>query len=119
QRCNMDVKPIGSGTVAMAMFQYVANYTAKFSMDTAFVFSALCAAIKAISEKPPMDIEGNIDGWEKSRQFLIKTVNRLIAKRELSSQQMASKLIGNPSCYTNIYKILLVSNALGDCTRSF
>ncbi|THV01805.1 hypothetical protein K435DRAFT_654603 [Dendrothele bispora CBS 962.96] len=45
QHCNMDVKPIGSGTVAMAMFQYMGNYTIKLSMDTAFVFSALCAAI--------------------------------------------------------------------------
>ncbi|THU82120.1 hypothetical protein K435DRAFT_611834, partial [Dendrothele bispora CBS 962.96] len=101
QRCNMDVKPIGSGTVAMAMFQYVGNYTIKFSLDTAFVFSALCAAIKALAEKPPMDIDGEIDGIEKSRQFLIKAANKLIAKRELSSQQMASKLIGKPSCYTN------------------
>ncbi|THV03147.1 hypothetical protein K435DRAFT_652061, partial [Dendrothele bispora CBS 962.96] len=101
QGCNMDAKPIGSDTVAMAMFQYVGNYTIKFMMDTAFVFSALCAAIKALSDSPPMDIEGNIDGWEKSSQFLIKTANQLIAKRELTSQQVASKLVGIPSCYTN------------------
>ncbi|KAJ3889851.1 hypothetical protein GG344DRAFT_27764, partial [Lentinula edodes] len=101
QRCNMDSKPIGSGTVAMAMFQYFGNYTVKFSMDTAFVFSALCAAIKILSEHPPMDIDGNLDESEHSRQFLIKTVNKLIAKRELSSQQVASMLIGIPSHYTN------------------
>ncbi|THV02109.1 hypothetical protein K435DRAFT_581364, partial [Dendrothele bispora CBS 962.96] len=101
QRCNMDAKPIGSGTVAMTMFQYVGNYTIKLSLDTAFVFSALCAAIKALSEKPPIDIDGKVDGPEKSRQFLIKTANKLVAKRELTSQQIASKLIGTPSCYTN------------------
>ncbi|KAJ4492074.1 hypothetical protein C8J55DRAFT_420031, partial [Lentinula edodes] len=83
--CNMDSKPIGSGTVAMAMFQYFGNYTVKFSMNTAFVFSALCAAIKILSEHPPMDIDGNLDESEHSCQFLIKTVNKLIAKCELSS----------------------------------
>ncbi|THU87588.1 hypothetical protein K435DRAFT_867153 [Dendrothele bispora CBS 962.96] len=97
----MDVKPIGSGTAAMAMFQYVGNYTIKFTMDTAFVFSALCAAIKILSENPPMDIDGNLDGYERSRQFLVKIVNKLIGKRELSSQQIASKLIGIPNHYTN------------------
>ncbi|THU93951.1 hypothetical protein K435DRAFT_669242, partial [Dendrothele bispora CBS 962.96] len=101
QRCNMDAKPIGSGTVAMAMFQYIGNYTVKFTMDTAFVFSALCAAIKVLSENPPMDIDGNLDAYERSRQFLIKSANRLIAKRELSGQQIASKLIGTPNHYTN------------------
>ncbi|KAJ4492062.1 hypothetical protein C8J55DRAFT_393454, partial [Lentinula edodes] len=53
QPCNMDSEPIGSGTVAMAMFQYFGNYTVRFSIDTAFVFSALCAAIKILSEHPP------------------------------------------------------------------
>ncbi|KAJ3884809.1 hypothetical protein GG344DRAFT_8243, partial [Lentinula edodes] len=101
ERCNTDAKPIGSGSVAMAMFQYFGNYTIKNTMDTAFVFSALCAAIKLLTENPPMNIDGNLDTYEHSRQFLIKTVNKLIGKRELSGQQIASKLIGTPSCYTN------------------
>ncbi|KAJ3899403.1 hypothetical protein F5879DRAFT_772747, partial [Lentinula edodes] len=101
ERCNSDAKPIGSGAVAMAMFQYFGNYTIKYTMDTAFVFSALCAAIKLLSDNPPIDIDGNLDTYEHSRQFLIKTANKLIGKRELSGQQIASKLIGIPSCYTN------------------
>ncbi|KIK56958.1 hypothetical protein GYMLUDRAFT_114474, partial [Collybiopsis luxurians FD-317 M1] len=101
KQCNMDAKPIGSGTVAMAAFLYMGTYTIKFSMDTAVVFLALCASIKVLSERTPLDIEGNIDTYECSRQLLIKTVNKLIGKQELSSQQMASKLIGTLSCYTN------------------
>ncbi|KAF5361235.1 hypothetical protein D9757_013225 [Collybiopsis confluens] len=101
RRCNMDSKPIGSGTVAMAMFQYMGTYTIKFTLDTALVFSALCASIKALSDNPPMDIDGNLDSHEHSRKLLIKTVNKLVGKRELSGQQMASSLIGTPSCYTN------------------
>ncbi|KAF9064004.1 hypothetical protein BDP27DRAFT_1156482, partial [Rhodocollybia butyracea] len=101
QRCNSDAKPIGSGTVAMAMFQYVGNYTVKFTLDTALVFLALCASIKILAENPPMDIDGVIDTGERSRQLLLKTANKLIAKRELSSQQVATALLGEPSHYTN------------------
>ncbi|KAE9388264.1 hypothetical protein BT96DRAFT_836477, partial [Gymnopus androsaceus JB14] len=48
-----------------------------------------------------MDIDGDIDTGERSRQLLLKTANKLIAKRELSSQQVATSLIGEPSYYTN------------------
>ncbi|KAE9393397.1 hypothetical protein BT96DRAFT_829316, partial [Gymnopus androsaceus JB14] len=48
-----------------------------------------------------MDIDGDIDTSERSRQLLLKTANKLIAKRELSSQQVATSLIGEPSYYTN------------------
>lgn len=101
QRCNMDTKPIGSGTMAMVAFQYVGNYTAKFTMDTAFVFAALCSAIKILSEKPPLNLEGVVDEDKRSRQLMVKTVNKLVGKHELSSQQVASSLIGTPSMYTN------------------
>ncbi|TRM57989.1 hypothetical protein BD626DRAFT_364914, partial [Schizophyllum amplum] len=101
QRCNTDIKPIGSGTMAMAMFQYVGSYTTKFSMDTAFVFSAICASMKALATKPPMDVDGNIDHEERSRLLLVKTVNKLHGKRELSGQQVAAGLLNLPSYYTN------------------
>ncbi|KAL1698258.1 hypothetical protein EV121DRAFT_159764, partial [Schizophyllum commune] len=101
ERCNMDIKPIGSGTVAMAMFQYIGQYTTKFAMDTAFVFSALCASIKALKAQPPVTLDGDVDADERSRLLMIKTVNKLVGKRELSSQQVASSLLNLPSYYTN------------------
>ncbi|KAJ7247198.1 hypothetical protein B0H12DRAFT_976460, partial [Mycena haematopus] len=101
QRCNMDVKLIGSGTMAMAMFSYVGNYVIKSSLDTAFMFSALCAGIKAISDSPPKMEDGQVDREESSRLLMVKTVNQLIGKRELSAQQVATDLIGWPSKYTN------------------
>ncbi|KAJ6471500.1 hypothetical protein C8R45DRAFT_836389, partial [Mycena sanguinolenta] len=101
QRCNMDVKPIGSGTMAMAMFGYVGNYVIKSSLDTAFMFSALCAGIKAIADSPPKTDDGELDTQENSRLLMVKTVNQLIGKRELSAQQVATELVGWPSKYTN------------------
>ncbi|KAJ7238303.1 hypothetical protein B0H12DRAFT_1025803, partial [Mycena haematopus] len=101
QRCNMDIKPIGSGTMAMAMFGYVGNYVIKTSLDTAFMFSALCAGIKAISDSPPKTEDGQEDSQESSRLLMVKTVNQLIGKRELSAQQVVTDLVGWPTKYTN------------------
>jgi hypothetical protein len=57
--CNTDLKQMASGSVAMAMVEYMGNYTIKLQLDTAIVFSALCASIKALQNKPPQDAEGN------------------------------------------------------------
>ncbi|KAJ7615523.1 hypothetical protein FB45DRAFT_713834, partial [Roridomyces roridus] len=113
ERCNMDAKTISSGTVALAMFYYVGNYTIKASMDTAIIFSALCAAIKALQDHPPMDVDGELDPSEHSRLLMVKTVNQLVGKRELSSQQVATKLLGLPMRYTNMsYPIFYWSRTL-------
>ena len=75
ERCNMDSKPIGSGTVTLAMVEYTGNYTIKGAMDTAFVYSALCAALKALADSPPTNADGHIDTAERSRLLMVKTVN--------------------------------------------
>jgi hypothetical protein len=59
-------------------------------MDTAFVFSALYAAIKSIADKPPKHVDGGVDVKERSRLLMVKTVNQLIGKRELSAQQVVT-----------------------------
>jgi hypothetical protein len=100
-RCNMDVKPIGSGTMAMAMYLYVGNYVIKTSLDTAFMFSALCAGIKAIKDSPPKTEDGQEDIEERRCLLMVKTVNQLIGKRELSGQQVATELMNWPTKYTN------------------
>ncbi|KAJ6595304.1 hypothetical protein B0H10DRAFT_1960523 [Mycena sp. CBHHK59/15] len=61
--CNTDLKQTASGSVAMAMVEYMCNYTVKLQLDTSIVFSALCASIKALQENPPQDIDDlNIGG---------------------------------------------------------
>ena len=98
----MDIKYIGSGTAAMAMVEYVTNYIAKLSLDSSTVFSSLCAAVKAITEKPAVNpITNQVDNSEQSRLFLLKSCNSLIGKNELSDQQVSSFLCGIPNHYTN------------------
>ncbi|KIJ42106.1 hypothetical protein M422DRAFT_119490, partial [Sphaerobolus stellatus SS14] len=92
-RCNMDIKYVGSGTAAMAMVEYVTNYIAKMSLDSTTVFAALCAAIKSVASKPPINpITDSIDTGEQSKLVLLKCCNGLIGKRELAGPQVGSAL---------------------------
>ncbi|KAF8214410.1 hypothetical protein K438DRAFT_1562955 [Mycena galopus ATCC 62051] len=88
-RCNMDAKLMGSGTTAMAMYSYVGNCVIKMSVDTGSIH-----------------VFGTVhwhqdDIGERSRLLMVKTVNQLIGKRELSGQQVATDLMNWPRKYTN------------------
>jgi hypothetical protein len=97
--CNNDLKQTASGSVAMAMVEYMCCYTAKLQLDTSVVFLALCASIKALQAEPPYDVDRNIDPTELSRRTLLKATNTLVGKRELSGQQTASALLGRNNHY--------------------
>ncbi|KAJ7036470.1 hypothetical protein C8F04DRAFT_953966, partial [Mycena alexandri] len=99
--CNTDLKQTASGSVAMAMVEYMGNYTIKLQLDTAIVFSALCASIKALQNKPPQDVDGKVDESEMARLMMVKTTNTLVGKRELTGQQTASLLLGRKNNYTS------------------
>jgi len=100
--CNMDIKYVGSGMAAMAMVEYVMNYIAKLSLDSSTVFAALCSAIKAVCDNPPIDpVTETIDENEQSRLLLLKTCNAMIGKCELSGQQVTLFLLGIPNHFTN------------------
>jgi hypothetical protein len=103
----------------MTMVEYMCNYTAKLQLDTSLIFSALCASIKALQENPPLDSEGQIDYIEQSRKFMVKATNSLVGKRELSSQQVASALLGNSNHYiSDKYKEYFWSSMLRDLALS-
>lgn len=116
--CNTDLKQTASGPVAMAMVEYMANYTAKLQLDTSVVFLAFCVSIKALQDKPPMDIDGAIDKSEMSRLTMVKATNKLVGKRELTGQQTASHLLGRKNRYTSHqYQEYWWSSLLRDIAR--
>jgi hypothetical protein len=116
--CNTDLKPIASGTVEMAMVEYMLNYTVKLQLDTSIVFSTLCASIKALTDNPPKDIDGNTDSSEMSRLLLVKTTNSLVGKRELSGQQTANFLLGRKNHHvSDVYCEYWWSSLLRDIAR--
>jgi hypothetical protein len=102
----------------MAMVEYMGNYTIKLQLDTAIVFSALCASIEALQNKPPTDVDGNVDNSEMTRLIVVKTTNTLVGKRELTGQQTASLLLGRKNNYTSDeYEEYWWSSMLRDIAR--
>ncbi|KAJ7092459.1 hypothetical protein B0H15DRAFT_761946, partial [Mycena belliarum] len=99
--CNTDLKQTASGPVAMAMVEYMLNYTVKLQLDTSIVFSSLCASIQTLKIDPPKDADGEIDRAEMSRLMMVKATNKLVGKRELTGQQTASQLLGRKNNYTS------------------
>jgi hypothetical protein len=88
-QCNTDGKFIGSGALGMALSIYMSNYTAKASLDSAIMMSALSAATKSYLMGSPLSKDE-----EHCRQLLVKTLNQINGRRELSAQQVASSLLG-------------------------
>ncbi|KAJ6597604.1 hypothetical protein DFH09DRAFT_903956, partial [Mycena vulgaris] len=116
--CNTDLKQTASGPVAMAMVEYMLNYTVKLQLDTSIVFSSLCASIQALQNDPPKDADGEIDRSEMSRLMMVKATNKLVGKRELTGQQTASQLLGQKNNYTSDeYKEYWWSSLLRDIAR--
>jgi hypothetical protein len=116
--CNTDLKQMASGSVAMATIEYMCNYTTKLQLDTAIVFSALCATIKALQTDPPRDETGDLDTHERSRLLMIKVTNSLVGKRELTGQQTASILLGRSNRYiSDEYENFWWSSMLRDIAR--
>ncbi|KAJ7598739.1 hypothetical protein C8J56DRAFT_770012 [Mycena floridula] len=94
-QCNTDGKFVGSGALRMTISIYMTNYTAKATLDSATVMSALAAATKAMQ-----NIESEIsisDSQERGWKLLLKTLNQLNGRRELSAQQVASSLLAIPN----------------------
>ncbi|KIY62962.1 hypothetical protein CYLTODRAFT_382951, partial [Cylindrobasidium torrendii FP15055 ss-10] len=85
-QCNTDTKFVGSGWVGMAMSVYMSSYTAKATIESAIVLSALAAAIEAA------ELKGDqlTDEIEQSRLVLRRTLNIMVGRRELSGQQVAA-----------------------------
>ncbi|KAJ7586000.1 hypothetical protein C8J56DRAFT_787773 [Mycena floridula] len=94
-QCNTDGKFVGSGALGMALAIYMSNYTAKASMDSASMMSALAAARKSL-EQALSDAPSNLDE-EQCRRLLLKTLNQMNSRRELSAQQVASSLLAIPN----------------------
>jgi hypothetical protein len=97
-QCNTDLKFIGSGPLAMALSIYMTLYTAKSDISSAIIMSALAAATKLLRECGPLSSEE-----ERCRKLLLKTLNQINGRRELSGQQVACSLLGIGNHVTNAH----------------
>ncbi|KAJ7122515.1 hypothetical protein C8R43DRAFT_899820 [Mycena crocata] len=92
-QCNIDVKFVGSGMLALALAFYMTMYAAKLTLDSAVIMSALATAMQSLSNvnNPIADVSPED---ERCRKLLLKTLNQINGRRELSGQQVACALLG-------------------------
>ncbi|KAJ7086156.1 hypothetical protein B0H15DRAFT_764287, partial [Mycena belliarum] len=100
-QCNTDIKFVGSGKLGMALSIYMANYTAKSTIDSALIMSALAAAMKSLEKSDANSPISHDD--ERCRRLLLKTLNQINGRRELSGQQVACALLGIQNHVTNAH----------------
>ncbi|KAJ7711760.1 hypothetical protein B0H16DRAFT_1343415 [Mycena metata] len=94
-QCNTDVKFVGSGPFAMALAIYMSHYAAKSTLDSALIMSALAAAMKSLqSNNTTLHSPAVSEDEERCRKLLLKTLNQINGRRELSGQQVACALLG-------------------------
>ncbi|KAJ7576513.1 hypothetical protein C8J56DRAFT_713521, partial [Mycena floridula] len=99
-QCNTDGKFIGSGPLDQAFNIYMTNYTAKSTLDSPIVMSALAAANKSLELAAGQDTPCD---EERCRKLLLKTLNQMVSRRELSAQQVSSALLGFPNHITDAH----------------
>lgn len=98
-QCNTDIKYIGSGEAAKALVYYITDYITKSPLPLHVGVSALSYAIRKNDEK----FSGSSDSPSevRSRSLLIKSVNAMMGRLEISHQQVMSYLVGGGDHYTN------------------
>lgn len=96
-KCNMDIKYIGSGEAAKALVFYVTDYVTKSTLATHVGLSALIYAVKQNEIKYLDDRDTTPE--EERRSLFVKMVNSMMARQELSHQQVMSYLVGGGDHY--------------------
>ena len=103
-RANMDIKHVGSGEAAKALIYYVTDYITKASLPAHVGLSALLYAINRSKDK-----FDRVPHWGPSEQSgaLTILVNSMMARQEISHQQVMSYLVGGGDHYSSHkYRIL-------------
>lgn len=98
-KCNMDIKYIGSGQAAKALVYYVTDYVTKGSLPLHLGLQSLCWAIRQNEAK--YDGPEKVDADIIKRSLMVKVVNAMMGRQEISHQQVMSYLVGGGDSYTS------------------
>ncbi|KAJ7504078.1 hypothetical protein B0H11DRAFT_1710402, partial [Mycena galericulata] len=96
-RNNMDIKFIGSGPAAKAILYYITDYITKTQLQAHVAYAALELAVGRLGEYDPDTDERT----NRAKRLLQKCANSMIAKQELSAQQVVSYLMDFGDHYTS------------------
>ncbi|KAJ6562051.1 hypothetical protein B0H19DRAFT_1210051 [Mycena capillaripes] len=96
-RCNMDIKFIGSGPAAKAVLYYITDYITKTQLQAHVAYAALELAVGRLGEYDPDTDELRT----RAKRLLQKCAHSMIAKQELSAQQVVSYLMDYEDHFTS------------------
>lgn len=83
-QCNMDIKFIGSGPAAKALTYYISDYITKNDVNVHMGLQAIQAAMESHTKRFLDDTASSASVRERS--LLIKIVNAIMGRREVSHQ---------------------------------
>lgn len=98
-QCNMDIKYVGSGEAAKALVYYVTDYITKATLPVHAGLAAVAYAIRGntkLFESNPLATQE-----QRHRNLITKSVNAMMARQEISHQQVMSYLVGGGDHYTD------------------
>lgn len=94
-QCNMDIKYIGSGEASKALIFYITDYITKNGLPVHVGLAAIASAIRKAQVPPDGEHTAN------DRALLTKCINAMMARLEISHQQVMSYFVGGGDHYTS------------------
>ncbi|KAJ7232430.1 hypothetical protein B0H12DRAFT_1011941, partial [Mycena haematopus] len=108
-RSNNDIKYVGSGEAAKALVYYITDYVTKAELPV----HAGLSAIEAAMQKTELQYQDQVPSADRlGKSLLIKSLNAIMARTELSHQQVMSYLVGGGDVYrSHEFSTLIWNNA--------
>jgi hypothetical protein len=97
-KCNMDIKYIGSGEAAKALVYYISDYIMKNTLATHVGLDTLSYAIKQ-NEAKYVGSKHSTSTAKIHKSLFTKMVDAMMARQEMSHQQIMSYLVGSGDVY--------------------
>ena len=96
-RCNMDIQFLGSGPSTKAVIYYITDYITKAQLKTHIAYAALALAVQKLEQIDTADDLLTV----RAKKLLQKCAYSMIARQELSAQQVSSYLLDLEDHFTS------------------
>ncbi|KZT53695.1 hypothetical protein CALCODRAFT_528396, partial [Calocera cornea HHB12733] len=96
-QCNMDIQYLGSGEASRAALYYITDYITKSSLKVHAGMTALIYALQKNRDKFAQSPE--LGPNVQSKSLVNKLLNSMMARQEVSHQQVMSYYVGGGDCY--------------------
>ncbi len=96
-RCNMDIQFLGSGPSTKAVIYYITDYITKAQLKTHVAYAALALAVQKLEQSDTADDPVTT----RAKKLLQKCAYSMIARQELSAQQISSYLLDLEDHFTS------------------